>query len=279
MPSRRRPQQKRERDRSQKHEKPAQGIAEAPQDPAPGSRHRLLGDGNRRARARGRKVQGARAAPGDRPGCRPARFQRLWRRLLSHARIHGQRAFALDQTARDVIGHGSDDRVDRLAFGHQQAALARVLEKSIGALVMRHVDKRDHVEEEPRMLALRQRHIEQVDALRRLVDDLLQRALKRLRDGRFRARAPRRSLRRARRSPPEPAGSRRRGPAEPERYEACRPSTRIFGRALGGKVARIRRIASLAVRLAVSAARGAIEHRVEIADKPGAADRGRPRWK
>ncbi len=44
---------------------------------------------------------------------------------------------------------------------------------------MRHVDKRDHVEKEARMLALRQRHIEQVDALRRLVDDRFQRALKR----------------------------------------------------------------------------------------------------
>ena len=89
------------------------------------------------------------------------------------------RALALDQTARDIIGDSSDDRVDRLAFGHQHAALARVLEESIGALIVRHVDERDHVEEEARMLALRQRQIKQVEPLRRLVDDRLQRALKR----------------------------------------------------------------------------------------------------
>ena len=58
--------------------------------------------------------------------------------------------------------------------------MPRILKKSVGALIVRHVDKRDHVEEEARMFALRQRHIEQVDALRRLVDDRLQRALKRL---------------------------------------------------------------------------------------------------
>ena len=50
---------------------------------------------------------------------------------------------------------------------------------------MRHVDEGDHVEEEARMLALRQRHIEQVDALRRLVDDGFQRALKRFETGDF----------------------------------------------------------------------------------------------
>jgi len=106
-------------------------------------------------------------------------------RLLSRARAYGQHPFALNQTARDIIGGGSDDRVDQLAFGHQHAALARVLKKSIGALVMRHVDERDHVEEEARMLALRQRHIKQVDTLRRLVDDRLQRALKRFETGNF----------------------------------------------------------------------------------------------
>ena len=124
-------------------------------------------------------MQGARARPRDRPGRRPVRFRGLRPRPLGHARVDGHRALALDQTARDIIGDGSDDRVERLAFGHQHAALARVLEKSIGALIVRHVDKRDHVDEEARMLALRQRQIKQIDALRRLVDDRLQRALKR----------------------------------------------------------------------------------------------------
>ena len=131
------------------------------------------------------KVQGAGARPGDRPGCRPIRFWRLGTQLISRGRPYGKRPLALDETARDIIGDSSDDRVGRLAFGHQHAALARILKKSIGALVVRHVDKRDHVDEKARMLALRQRHIEQVDALRGLVDDRLERALERFETGNF----------------------------------------------------------------------------------------------
>jgi pseudouridine-5'-phosphate glycosidase len=102
----------------------------------------------------------------------------LWARPLGHTRVDGHRALTLDQTARDIIGDSSNDRVGRLAFGHQHPALTRVLEKSVGALIVRHVDERDHVEKEARMLALGQRQIKQVDALRRPVDDRLQRALK-----------------------------------------------------------------------------------------------------
>ena len=123
------------------------------------------GGGKCKARGRGLAI-GQVAGPFASAGC--------WARPLGHARVDGHRALALDQTARDIIGDSSDDRVERLAFGHQHTALARVLEKSIGALIVRHVDKRDHVEEEARMLALRQRQIKQVDALRRLVDDRLQ---------------------------------------------------------------------------------------------------------
>ena len=104
---------------------------------------------------------------------------RWWARPLGQTRIDGHGALALDQAARDIIGGGGNDRVDRLAFGYQHAAVARVLEESIGALIVRHVDEGDHVEEEARMLALRQRQIEQAEPLRRLVDDRLQRALKR----------------------------------------------------------------------------------------------------
>ena len=125
-------------------------------------------------------MQGARARPRDRPGRGPVCFRSLRTRPLGHARIDGHRALALDQATRDIIGGSRDDRVERLAFGHQHTAIARVLEKSIGALVVRHVDKRDHVDEEARMLALCQRQIKQIHPLRRLVDNRLQRALKRL---------------------------------------------------------------------------------------------------
>jgi pseudouridylate synthase len=173
------PKQKRERDRPQKHQKQAEHIAEPPHDPAPGSRARLFGDSKRLARPSRGKLQGAHARPGDRPGRRPVRFCGLWARPLGHTRVDGHRALTLDQTARDIIGDSSNDRVGRLAFGHQHPALTRVLEKSVGALIVRHVDERDHVEKEARMLALGQRQIKQVDALRRPVDDRLQRALKR----------------------------------------------------------------------------------------------------
>ena len=115
----------------------------------------------------------------------PLRFCGLRARPLGNARVDGHRALALDQTARDIVGDSRDDRVERLAFGHQHAAVARVLEKSIGALVVRHVDECDHVDEEARMLALGQRQIKQINTLRRLVDDRLQRALERFETDNF----------------------------------------------------------------------------------------------
>ena len=71
------PKKKRERDRPQKHQKRAERVAEAPDDPAPASRLRLLGrPERRRSRAGRRKVQGARARSGDRPSRRPIRLRR-----------------------------------------------------------------------------------------------------------------------------------------------------------------------------------------------------------
>ena len=54
--------------------------------------------------------------------------------------------------------------------------MQRVLEEAIGPAVAPHVDEGDHVDKDARMLALRQRQIEHVDARRRLPHDGFQRA-------------------------------------------------------------------------------------------------------
>ena len=98
-------------------------------------------------------------------------------RRFRRAVVRGERPLALDEPARDIIGDGGRDRVDRLAFGDQHAAVTRVLKEAIGAPVVRHVDEGDHVEEKARMLALSQRQIEHVDARRGLSDDGFKRVL------------------------------------------------------------------------------------------------------
>ena len=91
-------------------------------------------------------------------------------------RLRGQRALALDETAGDIIGDRGGDGVDRLAFGDQHPAVACVLMEPVGAPVVRHVDEGDHVDEQTRMIAPRQRQIKHVDVRRRLRDDGLERA-------------------------------------------------------------------------------------------------------
>ena len=93
--------------------------------------------------------------------------------------VGGQRAFALDQTTPDIVGDSSDDDLDRLVVGNEHTTVAGILIKAIGALITRQIHVGDHVQEQTRMLARRQRHIEQVNAWRRLVDDALQRTLER----------------------------------------------------------------------------------------------------
>ena len=113
----------------------------------PPLRLRLVRLRTRAQSPRRRKVQSARARLGDRPGRRPVRLrQRLRLERRGGAPVGGQRAFALDQTARDIVGHGGGDGVGRLAFGDQHPAIAGVLKETIGALVVRHVDEGDYGE-------------------------------------------------------------------------------------------------------------------------------------
>ncbi len=49
--------------------------------------------------------------------------------------------------------------------------MPRVLKKAIGAAVVAQIDKADHVEEQPRPLAVGDAGIEQLDSLGRLIED------------------------------------------------------------------------------------------------------------
>jgi len=95
---------------------------------------------------------------------------------LGVAPVRGQRALALDETAGDVTGDRGGDRVDRLALGNQHPAVAGVLMEAISAPIVGHVDEGDHVHEQTRMVAPRQRQIEHVDVPGRLCDHRLERA-------------------------------------------------------------------------------------------------------
>ena len=87
---------------------------------------------------------------------------------------------ALDHAARDIVGDGIDDDGHVVRFGEHDAAEAGVLHEAVDALVAPHHDMRDHVDPQPRRLALADAAIEQVDLLghlreqriERLVEDL-----------------------------------------------------------------------------------------------------------
>jgi len=72
---------------------------------------------------------------------------------------------ALDHAAGDVIGDGVDDDGHIMRFGEHDAAEAGVLHEAVDALVAPHQDVRDHVDPQPRRLALADAAVEQVDPL------------------------------------------------------------------------------------------------------------------
>ncbi len=87
-----------------------------------------------------------------------------------------QRMLALDQPARDIIGDGIDDRGDVMRFGEHDAAETGVLHEAIDPLVASHQHMRDHVDPQPRRIALADAAIEQID----LVGDLPEQRIERL---------------------------------------------------------------------------------------------------
>ena len=88
-------------------------------------------------------------------------------RLSLHGRLGGgryhHRMFALDHAARDIAGDGIDDDGHVMRLGDHDAAEAGVLHEAVDALVAPHHHMRDHVDPQPRRLALADAAIEQVD--------------------------------------------------------------------------------------------------------------------
>ena len=88
-------------------------------------------------------------------------------RLLDHGRRrnrrHHQRTLALDQSPRDVIGDGIDERRGIVGFGDHDAAEAAVLHEAVDALVAPHHDMGDDIDPQPRRIALADAAVEQID--------------------------------------------------------------------------------------------------------------------
>ena len=78
---------------------------------------------------------------------------------------HRQRVLALDDPARDVVGHRFDDRRRLVGFRKHDAAVTRVLHEAVGALVAAHDDVRDHVDPESRRIAAADAAVEQIDGV------------------------------------------------------------------------------------------------------------------
>ena len=83
--------------------------------------------------------------------------------------------FALDHAAGDIIGDGVDDRGDLVGFGDHDAAETGILHKAVDALVASHHDMGDHVDPQPRRVALADAAIEQIDLFRNLREQRVER--------------------------------------------------------------------------------------------------------
>ncbi len=94
------------------------------------------------------------------------------------APVRGERLLALDQAARDIVRNRRDDALGAVAFRDQHAAVARVLEEAERAAIVCEVDEADHVEEQPRPVAVADAEIEQFHIVGRLVEDRPDRVLK-----------------------------------------------------------------------------------------------------
>ena len=88
--------------------------------------------------------------------------------------------FAFDHAARDVIGHRIDDHGNVVRLREHDAAKTAVLNEAVDALVASHQDMRDDVDPQPRRLALADAAVEQVDMIRHLREQRIQRLVQNL---------------------------------------------------------------------------------------------------
>ena len=96
-----------------------------------------------------------------------------------------QRVFALDHAARHIIGNGVDDSGDIMGLGDHDAAEPGVLHEAIDALVAPHHHMRHHIDPQPRRIALADAAIEQVDLVRHLGKQRVQRLVQNFEPGHF----------------------------------------------------------------------------------------------
>ena len=100
--------------------------------------------------------------------------------------------FAFDHAARDVIGHRIDDHGNVVRLREHDATKTAVLNEAVDALVASHQDMRDDVDPQPRRLALADAAVEQVDMIRHLREQQIQRLVQNLQPRDLRRRADRR---------------------------------------------------------------------------------------
>ncbi len=93
--------------------------------------------------------------------------------------------FALDHAARDIIGDGVDDRGDIMGFGDHDAAETGILHEAIDALVASHHHMGDHIDPQPRRFALADAAIEQIDRIRNLREQRVERLVENFEPGHF----------------------------------------------------------------------------------------------
>ena len=98
---------------------------------------------------------------------------------LGDGRRH-QRVLALDHAAGDVVGDGIDDDGHVMRLGDHDAAEAGVLHEAVDALVAPHHDMGDHVDPQPRRIALADAAVEQVDLLGHLREQGIERLVENL---------------------------------------------------------------------------------------------------
>ena len=93
--------------------------------------------------------------------------------------------FALDHAAGDIIGDGIDDGRDVVGFGNHDAAEAGVLHEAVDPLVASHQHMGDHVDPQPRRIALADAAIEQIDLFGNLREQRIERLVENFEPGHF----------------------------------------------------------------------------------------------
>src|SRR5262249_28619644 len=88
---------------------------------------------------------------------------------------HRYRLLALDDAARDVVGHRVNRGRNLEGLRQDDASVAGVLDKPVSALVTPHHDMGDDIDPEPRRVALADAAIENIDVIGDLCEQRIQR--------------------------------------------------------------------------------------------------------